>query len=378
MKKLLSGLMLAAALSASAQLPTYQLTTHYLGAPAGSTNNLDTPVDLTQSTVLGFNASYTGVMANRTAVLLGITNAPSGSIATQTVMIALGGFRTNTYTWTNNVTTNVLSYASNQTLLVIAVTSNPSGIIATQTLAVAGLTFTNIYTFTNSVSNPTQILAGASGRLTTTNLFSRLNYDLPAYGIAVSYGGPTNITLITPTNNNLTVTMPVGANAWGTNGVSTFFAVTNSAATNALQLQSTNTVNGSMTNLYAKLTADFPGLNISYAGPAVLQLVTPLSAPFTVSMNMGNTGWATNQITTNNLVGAINLVASNTIDKILWFRDPQRDLSLAVNTNLLVSLQTNWTGLGAIGYETWSIQNAGTNYFNAGGLQITTTVKKGL
>jgi len=53
--------------------------------------------------------------------------------------------------------------------------------------------------------------------------------------------------------------------------------------------------------------------------------------------------------------GIVSCTASNSIDAITWFADPARSFTFNVATNGTYLLQTNFTSLGAIGYERYTV-----------------------
>ena len=53
--------------------------------------------------------------------------------------------------------------------------------------------------------------------------------------------------------------------------------------------------------------------------------------------------------------GIVSCTASNSIDAITWVADPDRSFSFGVATNGTYLLQTNFTNLGAIGYERFTV-----------------------
>lgn len=73
------------------------------------------------------------------------------------------------------------------------------------------------------------------------------------------------------------------------------------------------------------------------------------------------------------LPGLVSCVASNSIDGQTWFADGARDFSLSVPANGIVTLQTNFTGLGGVGYEVYTLTIS-----NAVNMTWTTAVKPGL
>ena len=73
------------------------------------------------------------------------------------------------------------------------------------------------------------------------------------------------------------------------------------------------------------------------------------------------------------LPGLVSCVASNSIDGQTWFADDARGFSLSVPTNGVVTLQTNFTGMGAIGFEQYTLSVS-----NNAAVSWTTAVKPGL
>jgi hypothetical protein len=73
------------------------------------------------------------------------------------------------------------------------------------------------------------------------------------------------------------------------------------------------------------------------------------------------------------LPGAVTCTASNSLDTITWFADPDRSFTFNVATNGTYPLQTNFTGIGAIGYERYTVTVS-----NNVNLTWTTSVKPGL
>jgi hypothetical protein len=110
----------------------------------------------------------------------------------------------------------------------------------------------------------------------------------------------------------------------------------------------------------ATATASLPYVNVTRAS----QFALCLTASMGTTLNGTNPAW---------YPGTVTCTASNSFDTITWFPDAVRSFSFAVPTNGVVTLQTNFTGLGAIGYEQYTV--AISNNVN---LTWTTATKPGL
>jgi len=73
------------------------------------------------------------------------------------------------------------------------------------------------------------------------------------------------------------------------------------------------------------------------------------------------------------LPGTVSCVASNSIDGQTWFANAAHGFSLSVPTNGIITLQTNFIGMGAIGYERFTVTVS-----NAVNMTWTSAVKPGL
>jgi hypothetical protein len=93
----------------------------------------------------------------------------------------------------------------------------------------------------------------------------------------------------------------------------------------------------------ATATATLPYVNLTGASQFALCLVAYMEP---------TQGDGTNLVW---LPGAVTCTASNSIDNQTWFADPDRSFAFDVATNGTYLLQTNFTGMGAIGYERYSV-----------------------
>jgi hypothetical protein len=161
-----------------------------------------------------------------------------------------------------------------------------------------------------------------------------------------------------------------------TNLLGSYFTATNIVATNSMQLQTTNDVGWAATNIYIRLYADFSN-SITFTQPSagVVSLVTIGNPGLTVTESGV---WATNLITTNALTGNVYFHASNSLDKVTWFRAASRDFVVPFNSTSQATAYTNFTDIFAAGWWAWSVENAATNYANANAIRILAAVKQGL
>jgi len=107
-------------------------------------------------------------------------------------------------------------------------------------------------------------------------------------------------------------------------------------------------------------TATLPYVNVT----AATQYALCLTASMGTTLNGTNPAW---------FPGTVTCVASNSLDLITWFADPARSFSFDVPTNGVVTLQTNFTGMGAIGFEQYTVTIS-----NAVNMTWTSAVKVGL
>ena len=107
---------------------------------------------------------------------------------------------------------------------------------------------------------------------------------------------------------------------------------------------------------YALKLADAPTTATNATATATLPYVNVTSASqfalcITAHMEQTQAG-GTNQVW---YPGIVSCTASNSLDTVTWFADPARSFAFSVPTNGTYLLQTNFTGLGAVGYEQYSV-----------------------
>ena len=107
-------------------------------------------------------------------------------------------------------------------------------------------------------------------------------------------------------------------------------------------------------------TATLPYVNVA----AATQYALCLTASMGTTLNGTNPAW---------FPGSVTCTASNSLDLITWFADPARSFSFDVPTNGVVTLLTNFSGLGTIGYEAYTLSVS-----NNAAVSWTSTVKPGL
>jgi len=93
----------------------------------------------------------------------------------------------------------------------------------------------------------------------------------------------------------------------------------------------------------ATATATLPYVNVTGATGFALSLTATMERTLDATTNLV---WYS---------GSVTCVASNSIDAIVWYPDPERSFTFTVATNVPVALLTNFTGLGAIGYERYTV-----------------------
>ena len=108
------------------------------------------------------------------------------------------------------------------------------------------------------------------------------------------------------------------------------------------------------------VTSTLPYVNVTSAS----QFALCLTASMGTTLNGTNPAW---------YPGIVTCTASNSIDTATWFVDPARSFAFSVPTNGTYLLQTNFTGIGAIGYEDFTITVS-----NNVNLTWTSAVKPGL
>jgi len=94
----------------------------------------------------------------------------------------------------------------------------------------------------------------------------------------------------------------------------------------------------------ATATATLPYVNLTSAGQFALCLVAHMEE--TQASGSTNLVW---------YPGTVTCTASNSLDLITWFADEARSFTFNVATNGTYLLQTNFTGMGAIGYERFTV-----------------------
>lgn len=323
-----------------------------LGSPSaylpGQTNNTEA-IDITKGQSVAVSVRFVGIAT--TTATISCTNAGG---TTNGCSIAILGTSNTLYAFTNSVTLSN-SVPTNKVTLVTIVATNKT--VYGDTLSVILGASTNTYTFTNEASAYTTIDTNATGAGSATNIYNRLVIDYPAITVGVA---GSNVTLQVSTNANLSVVL----SSFGTNGSVTLFTSTNLVAANSLQISTNSTPAGTATNLYTKLLADFgSNIKISYGSSTSVVLTTYTTNGLSVT-NAGN--WATVTLTTNAALGTLTFSASNSLDRVNWFRDSARDFTTTIASG---GVLTNFNSIGAIGYLQYSIASPTTNGA-ASGLKI--------
>lgn len=108
------------------------------------------------------------------------------------------------------------------------------------------------------------------------------------------------------------------------------------------------------------VTGGLPPVNVTHATQFALCLTA----------NMAPTQSDTNLLW---LPCTITCVASNSLDQVTWFADPARSFAFDVPTNGIAALQTNFTGMGAVNFERYTVTVS-----NNVDMTWTTSVKPGL
>ncbi len=352
----------------------YQHIPHTVTPTCGTTNTLDTPIDVTAGNMFSVDVSFTGIGANKTTSLIGVTNTAGGTNG-QTITLTLGGTST-IYTWTNSVTTNVSVLSNQASLLKIGITNIPTN---GQSFAITINGNTNTYTWTNTAQ------AGSTSFVQTndiggsaTNLYQFL-ISQPIIGdlFTVTQYATNGVQIVGRALD--TLSNSVSAN-WATNLNSTVYLTTNTVTTNAHQILVSSSPGGAATNLYTTILADYSGsattnrLLLSYYNTNGVQFVTPFDAGLLIT-NGG--GWCTNQNTTNSITGNLVFKASNSFDRVTWYRDAARDFTIAYSGTSAVSTNAQFTNVGPAGYWTYGVENANANYAYPNGIQLYSTVKPG-
>lgn len=164
----------------------------------------------------------------------------------------------------------------------------------------------------------------------------------------------------------------IGLKIGGVNSLYTW--TTNTPTTSQIAIGASTA--SSATNLALKILAQHPtDLTVDYSGAPLLSIATLGNPGFTFT----NTPvWNTNVITTNAIAGALIVVASNSLDKTVWFPDTAKNFRLAYSGTSVVSCLSNWPSIGAVGHYRFAVNNHSTNYAIPQGLQIKSGVKTGL
>ncbi len=97
------------------------------------------------------------------------------------------------------------------------------------------------------------------------------------------------------------------------------------------------------------------GYNISYGSSTSVVVTTYGSAGLNIT-NAGN--WAEITLVTNPAAGVLTFAASNSLDRIKWFRDSARDFTATLASG---GILTNFNSLGAVGYESYTVGSPSTN-----------------
>jgi len=347
--------------SRAQKLPVYTVQEFNNDLPYATTNNI--VIDVTGASAVSIVPSMAGIGAHTVTAIVGVTNSANATNG-QTLTLTVGG-TAYAYTWTNVVTSTQTNLSSPYTNIVIGITN--ATLTNGMTLTVVKNAQTNLFTWATAASATTDIQTNTSPTTSATNLYSTLlnTFDL-----------------VTVNSNAVTIRFAVGdrvlvsdSGGWGTNASTATYSVTNIVSTNTLQVASTNSAANAATNLYTKLSTDQTNLIVTYANAVSLSLVTIGNPGFTLA----TTGiWSTNLITTNAIAGSVYFYASNSLDKVTWFRNAAQDFSLAYSTTANVSGITNFTSLPHYGYISYRIENAATNYSQAAGFILKAATKKGL
>lgn len=357
-------LMLACGLMSQAQSGywgSYSVKPQLTFLDLGETNSFT--VDVTKSTGFALEASFAGVGAHTTTADIGVVATPA---AGDTLGLLVGGAWT-VYEWATNPVQKAPVYSRPGTNVSIQfLTGTTNGATVSVTLNAA----THLFTFTNSPAASTDVLTNTTAEGTATNFYNAAAVYWPTPAISVSGD---------------TVTIASGAGgAWkieNVEGLSTsteaaYFTVTNQVDVNSHQLKLGDNAEDAANNLLKALQKDWypASLAVSVSG-SVVSLAALGNATFTLT---NSETWATNNVVTNDIAGGLTFSASNSLDGMTWTADADKDFTVLYDSTNPVTVRSNWTGLGAVGYWKFTVGNASTNYAVPAGLQIKSAVKTGL
>ena len=368
MKKFLFVILsiLTLALSASAQVE-YRRTAFTQALNVGTTNSF--VVDTRNTSGLALQVSFAGAGANTTTAIIGVTNS-ANAVFPQTLSVIVGGV-TNLYAWTNAptlFTTNLSGLATN---LIIGIT-NTAPSTNGEVVNIVLNNRTNVFTFNTPAMALTDVSTNASATAgVATNFANSLSRTFTPRTVTVA----NNIVTLSTLSSDYQISEN-DSGGFLTNQLVGFYSITNILGTNSMQLQQTNAIGATATNLYNQLASDYAGvLAVTMPNTNQVQLVTILNPGLTTTA----TGtWSTNLITTNAISGFLNFQASNSLDTVTWTRQASRDFTVAYAGTTNVVFSTNYTDIFAAGWWAWSVGNSSTNYANANGIKILAAVKHGL
>ena len=362
MKKILFAILLIAA-NVFAQNPSvnYSLQTAGDSIQWGTTNSF--LIDTRLTTAMGLGISMVGTNSHGTTSLLGVTNI-ANSTNGQTFKVIVGAV-TNTYTLTNTPWNSNVVYSAYATNLFIGFTN---GTVNGDSVTLVRNGNTNIFTFTNSPSAPTDVLTNTTANGSATNFFLVAG----AYHRLLSLNGNLITWQTFPDGSTVSET----DDSIATNQVIGVATVTNYTYVNNRQIMVTNTINQTATNIWTSLTADYsPLFVVTMPTASQVQLVPVFNPGLAIPVISG--AWATNLNTTNAMVGNLYFKGSNSLDQLTWFRDSTKDFSLGISATA-TNYYTNWTSIGPSGFWSWGIENAQTNYGAVLLFNLKTSVKQGL
>jgi hypothetical protein len=106
---------------------------------------------------------------------------------------------------------------------------------------------------------------------------------------------------------------------------------------------------------YELKIADCPTTLTNATATATLPYVNLTAASQYAVCVTAHMGMTSNNAVADWLVGTVTCTASNSIDAMTWFEDTARSFTLDVPTNGVTTLLTNFTGMGAVGYEKYTL-----------------------
>lgn len=309
--------------------------------------------------------SFTG--RAHTTMTVTITNTPGNGGLLGTAL-QLDGTWTR-YAWTNVDGLTVGVPGGYSTFYTLGVTNGDAGADADTISVITSGPRTNVFTITNAPTLATHIQSDTNAPKLATNIFNALS----AYFRSFTWSMPerNQVRAVTLTNAVLSMTYTAG---YFTNASTTAATLTNTVATNLYFVIAGTNVNTSTTNLVEVLRRDFPQVQVDYTATNAFTIATAASQALT----------ATNAVPVGTVAGATNAAnatitgtASNSLDRVTWYRYPNADWTLFVTGTGIGAFVTNYANLGALGYLKFAVGSAATNGA-AGRFKLGYAVKPGL